>query len=190
MYTAKYKSKVPTSVNHAVPILYATQRHMKTHRSDALNRGTPERDFQFMTTHLTSAMEYHDTQAGGKVLGNKSHYASHKFWYVHASSFVTWQREHRAQHHPRSEADSRPADDQPHPAKVTYAFPSFDDRSDDYIDAFNEMEEVVERNTVYVVKADQGQRQVKSAPQHINYLHRDTYLAAFSPVEYNIEQLY
>ena len=73
---------------------------------------------------------------------------------------------------------------------MTYAFPSFDDRSDDYIDAFNEMEEVVERNTVYVVKDDQGQRQVKSAPQHINYLHRGTYLADFSPVEYNIEQLY
>ena len=167
---------------------------MKTRTSDAVNRGTPGRDFQFMTTQLTnlftSAMEYHDTQAGGKVLGNKSHYASHTFWYVHASSFVTWQREHRAQHHPQSEADSRPADDQPHPAKVTYAFPSFDDGSDDDIYAFDEIEEVVERNTVYVVKDDQGQRQVKRAPQHTNYVHRGTYLADFSPVEYNIEQLY
>ena len=52
MYTAKYKSKVPASVNHAVPIMYATQRRMTNQKSTARDAGTPDRNFQFMVTQL------------------------------------------------------------------------------------------------------------------------------------------
>lgn len=85
MYTAKYCSKPPGAVNHANPIMYATQRQMKKRKSKAEDAGTPDRNFQFMATQLTNlftkSMEYSDTQAAAKLLGIESEYKSHKFWY-------------------------------------------------------------------------------------------------------------
>ena len=100
MYTCKYCSKLPADARHMLPIMYATQRQMKKRKSKAEDAGTPDRNFQFMATQLTnlftSVMEYSDTQAAGKVLGNESEYMSHKFWYVFAKPLVTWQRDHQA----------------------------------------------------------------------------------------------
>ncbi len=85
MYTSKYKSKVPTSLNHAIPILHATHEQNKKRTSRADDAGTDERDFKFVmdqvTNLFTCGSEWHDTQVAGKLLGIKSEYNSHKPWY-------------------------------------------------------------------------------------------------------------
>ncbi|MFP6874980.1 MAG: hypothetical protein VCA55_15895, partial [Verrucomicrobiales bacterium] len=110
--------------------MYATQKQMGERKSKADDAGTPDRNFQFMATQLTnlftSAMEYSDTQAAGKVLGNKSEYASHDFWYVYASPLVNWQRKHQARRRPSL-------------SETTYMAPPVSDGSDDHTSFFDDM---------------------------------------------------
>ena len=93
MYTCNYCSKTPTAVNHANPIMEATLRQMEKRKSKAKDAGTPDRNFQFMATHMTNlftkSMEHSDTQAAAKLLGIESEYKSHKFWYFRFDALRT-----------------------------------------------------------------------------------------------------
>lgn len=131
-----------------------------------------------MQNLYTSGMEWSDTQAAGKVLGNNSEYMSHDIWFVHTKPLVAYQREHQGQRR-------EPPLPDPHHA----APPSPDNGADKHINLFDQMEDREETYEHHITTDAGGRKQVVGCPQHVNYIHRGPQLADYSPLEYGTARL-
>ena len=182
-YICKYCSdpEKASGNGHVSTIMYSMDKHAEQRESVAPDAATSvTREMQFKMTMMTnlfvSGIAMSDTQAGGKVLNNKSEYSSHKFWNVYTEALRKWQRKS----HPRDEQ-------QVHDAELD------EQKADEVLDEVNMFEDAgelicgTEFDTSVVTEDKDGNKKVKGMThQHINYIYRGEALGKMCPLEYNV----
>ena len=174
MYICNYCSRFDTELNHILPIFYTIRKQNHTKESQALDKGTPERDAIFFLTRalnkFASLCEYSDTQVLSSLLGHPSYYSSHSFWMFFVKAHVEFQKkEGCGTTHPSQSTES-----------VTSEEPCNDLQDDDNIELLNTDDMYYDGEQVHIGR----DKKVRSAKQHEHYRWRGILLEKLTPYEY------